>query len=214
MYRKQKIAVCDSRFAIYYRKMIYDKFAARYDKAFAPFERRFLKHWREETLSHLPENAGILEVGAGTGANFQFYPNCSHAVASEISIKMLKFAREKANSIELVQANAETLPFAESTFDAAFATLVFCSIPNPKKAFTELKRIIKSNGKIILLEHVRPNGLLGNAFDFLNLFTVALFEDHFNRQTTKIAADSGLKILKVEEKAFGIVNLIDCEVIK
>ncbi len=204
----------DSLLTIYYRKMIYDKFAAHYDKALAPFERRFLKHWRQETLSHLPENARILEIGAGTGANFPFYPNCSHAVASEISIKMLKFAREIANSVQLVQADAETLPFAESTFDAAFATLVFCSIPNPGKAFTELKRIIKPNGKIILLEHVRPNGLLGNTFDFLNIFTVALFEDHFNRQTAKIAADSGLKILKLEEKAFGIINLIVCEVVK
>jgi len=194
--------------------MLYDKFAAHYDKAFAPFERRFLSNWREETLSHLPENAGILEIGAGTGANFQFYPNCSRAVASEISIKMLEFAREKTDSVQLVQANAETLPFAESSFDAAFATLVFCSIPNPRKAFTELKRIIKPNGKIILLEHVRPNNLLGNAFDFLNLFTVALIEDHFNRQTAKVAAESGLKILKVKEKAFGIINLIICEVIK
>ncbi len=191
--------------------MIYDKLAKSYDKAFAPFEKRFLSKWRQETLSFLPENAKILEIGAGTGANFKFYPTCKHAVASEISLKMLDFARRKTNSIELIQATAETLPFAESSFDAAFATLVFCSIPKPENAFAELKRIIKPNGKIILLEHVRPNGLLGFMFDFLNIFTVAIIEDHFNRQTAKLAEDAGLKILEVKQKAFGIINLIICE---
>ena len=191
--------------------MIYDKFAKDYDKAFAPFEKRFLSKWREETLSYLPENSKILEIGAGTGANFQFYPTCQHAVASEISLKMLEFARRKTNSIELIQTNAETLPFAENTFDAAFATLVFCSITKPENAFAELQRIIKPKGKIVLLEHVRPNGLLGFAFDFLNILTVAMLEDHFNRQTAKLAEQSGLKVLEVKRKAFGIINLIVCE---
>ncbi len=191
--------------------MIYDKFAKSYDKAFAPFEKRFLSKWREETLSFLPENAKILEIGAGTGANFKFYPASKHAVASELSIKMLEFARRKTNSIQFIQANAETLPFAESSFDAAFATLVFCSIPKPENAFAELQRIVKPKGKIVLLEHVRPKGLLGFAFDVLNILTVAMIEDHFNRQTARLAENAGLKLLEVRQKAFGIVNLIVCE---
>lgn len=194
--------------------MIYDKFAKSYDKLFAPFEKRFLAKWRKETLSFLPENAQILEIGAGTGANFKFYPNAKCAIASEISIKMLELAREKTVSIKLVQANAETLPFAANSFDAAFATLVFCSIPKPENAFAELQRIVKTGGKIILLEHIRPKGLLGFIFDFINIFTTVLIEDHFNRETAKIAEKSGLKIIEIKEKAFGIVNLIVCEVIK
>ena len=191
--------------------MIYDKFAKGYDKALAPFEKRFLSRWRKETLSFLPENARLLEIGAGTGANFEFYPRSKHAVASEISVKMIELAAQKTNEIRLVQANAETLPFAANSFDAAFATLVFCSIPSPEKAFAELKRVVKPDGKIILLEHVRPKGFPGYAFDFLNIFTVALVEDHFNRQTAKLAANAGLKILEVKQKALGIVNLIICE---
>jgi ubiquinone/menaquinone biosynthesis C-methylase UbiE len=194
--------------------VIYDKLAKGYDRAFAPFERRFLAGWRRETLSFLPKNSRILEIGAGTGANFEFYPDCKYAAASEISCKMLEYAREKTNSIYLVRADAETLPFAENSFDAAFATLVFCSIPQPENAFTELRRVVKNGGVIVLLEHIRPPGFWGFAFDFLNVLTVALIEDHFNRQTAKIAETSGLKIVKIKEKAFGIVNLIVCEVVK
>lgn len=194
--------------------MIYDKLAGGYDKALAPFERRFLSAWRKEALSYLPENAKILEIGAGTGLNFRFYPKYRHAVACEISYKMLEAAQEKTDSIELVQTDAESLPFTENSFDAAFATLVFCSIPYPENAFRELKKVVKPNGKIVLLEHVRPKGLLGFAFDFLNIFTRLLIEDHFNRKTAPLAEKSGLRILEIKEKAFGIVNLIVCEVVK
>lgn len=192
---------------------VYDKFAKAYDAAFAPFEKRFLSRWRTETLELLPKDSVILEIGAGTGANFAFYPDSIHAVSSELSIKMLEIAKSKAGSNVLVQADAQNLPFAVNVFDAAFATLVFCSIPNPATAFAELRRVIKPGGKIILLEHVRPPGLLGYFFDGLNVLTVALIDDHFNRTTAELAIKSGLRIVEVRRKAFGIVNLIVCEVL-
>lgn len=192
----------------------YDRLAKFYDRAFEPFERRWLSRLRAETLALLPKDAILLEIGAGTGANFKFYPQNSQAVATEISNKMLEFASGKTDSIRLVQADAQFLPFPANLFDAAFATLVFCSIPSPEKAFAEMIRTVKPNGKIILLEHVRPKGLLGFCFDLLNLFTVALIDDHFNRRTARSAEEAGLKIVEIREKAIGILNLIVCEVIK
>jgi ubiquinone/menaquinone biosynthesis C-methylase UbiE len=194
-------------------KPIYDKLAGRYEKAFAPFERRFLSRWRQEVISHLPAGARILEIGAGTGANFPFYPPHKYAAAGEISCRMLEIAAQKnAPDIHLVQTDAQSLPFAANTFDAAFATLVFCSIREPQKAFAELQRVVSDKGRIVLLEHVRPPGLLGYVFDGLSILTESLIEDHFNRRTAKLAEGAGLKIIEIKQKAFGIVNLIVCEV--
>lgn len=191
---------------------VYDKFAPHYDRAFAPLERLGLRRWRREVTDLLPTNANILELGCGAGANFEFYPKCELAVSSEISIGMLEIADGKRRENHLIQADAQSLPFVPGAFDAAFATLVFCSVPDPALAFRELKRVVKPAGRVVLLEHVRPEGVLGPAFDLLNRATVALADDHFNRETAKSAADAGLKVLEVRKKLGTIVNLIVCEV--
>jgi ubiquinone/menaquinone biosynthesis C-methylase UbiE len=191
---------------------IYDKFAERYDTCFAPLERIGLSRYRKETLSLLPRDAAILELGCGTGANFEFYPSSQTAISTELSFEMIKRAKHKRRENILVNADAQQLPFAESVFDAAFATLVFCSIPQPERAFAELKRVIKPGGRVILLEHVRPDGILGPVFDGLNAITARLAEDHFNRRTAETAEACGLTIIEVRKKMAGIVNLIVCQV--
>lgn len=196
-------------------RVTYDRLASRYDSFMRPLERWFLARLRAETLASLPENASILEIGAGTGLNFPYYPRGTRsAVASELSSAMIDIARRKnrPQSTHLVQNSAETLPFADGSFDAAFATLVFCSLQSPEKAFSEARRVVKPGGTIALLEHVRPEGLAGWFFDALSLFTVALFDDHFNRRTVDDARRAGLQLLKVQRRAFGIINIIVCRV--
>ena len=191
--------------------MIYDKFAGFYDRAFAPMEKRFLARWRAEALAELPSDADLLEIGAGTGANFAYYPPHKLAVASEISLQMLFAAKSKTGRQQLVQADAQDLPFGDNAFDAAFGTLVFCSIPRPETAFRELRRVVRPSGRIVLLEHVRPAGPLGGVFDLVSIATVALIEDHFNRRTAELASAAGLDVTEVRRKAGGVVNLIVCE---
>lgn len=160
-------------------------------------------------------NGRLLEIGAGTGLNFQHYPPGAHGAATEPSREMLRLARTKPPpaGVRLVQNRAEALPFADDTFDAAFATLVFCSVASPTRAFAELRRVVRAGGRVVLLEHVRPPGLLlGHAFDALSFFTVRLFDDHFNRRTAADAERAGLRLLRVEPHALGIVQLIVCEV--
>ncbi|HEX8458120.1 MAG TPA: class I SAM-dependent methyltransferase [Pyrinomonadaceae bacterium] len=202
---------------------IYDAFAPHYERVIRPLERLVLSRLRAATLGALKSESDetgaggqvrLLEIGAGTGLNFAHYPPGAHGAATEPSRAMLRLAQRKLRpaGVRLVQASAEALPFADDTFDAAFATLVFCSVASPPRAFAELRRVVRAGGRIVLLEHVRPGGLLGPVFDALSLFTVPLCEDHFNRRTADEARRAGLRIIHIEPHALGILQLITCEV--
>jgi ubiquinone/menaquinone biosynthesis C-methylase UbiE len=192
----------------------YDEVAPHYDAAMRPLDRWFLARLRASTLRYLPDNARILEIGAGTGLNFIYYPDNALGVATEPSTEMLRLAAAKRRpaGVKLLQSCAEALPFKNSSFDAVFATLVLCSVKSPAKVFAEMRRVVRPGGTVLLLEHVRPAGLLGPVFDLLNLLTVALFDDHFNRRTAEEARASGLEVLRVEKSLLGIINLITCRV--
>jgi len=194
----------------------YDAYAPHYERVMRPLERLLLRRLRAAALRslHAGDGSRLLEIGAGTGLNFPYYPQAAHGAATEPSREMLRLARHKPRParVHLLQTRAEALPFADDTFDAAFATLVFCSLASPERAFAELRRVVRAGGRVVLLEHVRPAGLLGFVFDAINFFTVRLFEDHFNRRTALDAESAGLRILCVERHALGIVQIIVCEV--
>jgi ubiquinone/menaquinone biosynthesis C-methylase UbiE len=201
---------------------VYDRVAPCYDRWMRPFERAGLARLRARALSEVaPALAGpgatgrLLEVGAGTGGNFRFYPPGARAACVEPSGEMLLRAASKperpAGSL-LARSFAERLPFAAAAFDAALATLVFCSVESPAAGLSELKRVVRAGGRVVLLEHVRPSGALGYAFDALNVLTVALMDDHFNRRPAEEARRAGLEVLKVEKYLLGVVQLIVCRV--
>ncbi len=194
-------------------RAIYDRVARHYDAAMRPLERWFLTRLRERVFDSLPRQGRILELGAGTGRNFDFYPNGIAGIATDPSAEMLSIARQKSiGRVRLVQSCAESLPFEKHSFDAALATLVFCSVESPAQAFAELRRVVKPGGIVVLLEHVRPGGLLGPVFDLLSLVTTSLFADRFNRRTAEAARAAGLEVIAHEKRMVGIINLIVCRV--
>ena len=191
----------------------YDSVAHYYEGVMGPFQRWGLDQLRRETISQLPAGR-ILEIGAGTGLNFVHYPRDAHGVATEFSREMLNIAstKNRPSGVQLLQNRAEDLPFKTHSFDAAFATLVFCSVEHPAAAFAELRRVVRPGGTVVLLEHVRPRGILGPLFDLMNIFTTRLFEDHVNRRTAKMVSEAGLEVVDVKSRLLGIINLIKCRV--
>jgi ubiquinone/menaquinone biosynthesis C-methylase UbiE len=172
----------------------YNDLASNYEKI-SGFERRFFPTLRAEALSLLPASGRILEVGAGTGLNFIHYPAGASGVASEPNSEMIEHARDKQKParVSLVRNYAEQLPFPNDSFEAAFETLVLCSVASPRAALNELRRVVRRGGRIVLLD-------------------VPLFGDHMNRRTSELAKSAGLEIVEVRAAAWGIINLITCKV--
>jgi len=190
----------------------YDRQARWYDVAVAPVEALALLGLRRRLWSAVDGSRRVLEIGVGTGRNLSHYPRTSRAVALDLSPEMLKRAARKAKrtgrKVDLLLADTQHLPFKDGVFDTVLATLVFCSVPDPVRGLTEAARVVRPDGQVILLEHVRPeNGVLGKAMDALNRLT-AQGGENVNRDTAANVRRAGLKIQREEKYRMSIVKLL------
>lgn len=131
---------------------LYDKTSRWYDFLDWPFEHFRYKKIRTDLWSGL--EGRVLDLGCGTGANSPFYPNAAQITACDLSWGMLKQFRNKARKTLCIQANAFSLPFADSSFDSVVSTFVCCVVSNPQQAAKEMTRVLKPGGEIRTLEYV------------------------------------------------------------
>jgi ubiquinone/menaquinone biosynthesis C-methylase UbiE len=143
--------------------------------------------WRRELLARA--SGKVLEIGVGTGKNFPYYPPGVNLVGVDIAEKMLGPARERALKmklpVQLMVADVQDLDFRDDTFDTAASTFVFCSVPDPVRGLRELRRVVRPDGRILLLEHVR-NGPTKTAslMGFFNPLVAQLFGPNIENHLT------------------------------
>jgi ubiquinone/menaquinone biosynthesis C-methylase UbiE len=115
-----------------------------------------LAAYRQTTIS--AAQGRVLEIGVGSGLNLPLYGSAVDFVCGiDPSPELLDHARDRIGGtrvpVWLVRASAEQLPFADATFDTLVMTWTLCSIPDPNAALGEMRRVLKSRGQLVFVEH-------------------------------------------------------------
>ena len=149
----------------------------------------------------------VLELAVGTGRNFRYYNEDCEITTIDLSPEMLKRAIEKAKkldrNIKTSVGSAESLDFADDSFDCVVETLALCTYTDPIKALSEMQRVCKKDGLILLLEHgISENSLVRKWQNWREAPHYRRIGCHLTRNPFEIVESAGLEI--EESKKYGI----------
>ena len=137
-------------------KKIYDVHSSFYDVTFGKLVKRRI----EEAIRHMniADTDKVLDLGIGTGASLNFYPNRGRIIGVDLSPGMLRECRKKIahrglDHATVFQADAMRLPFGDDTFDHVFISHVISVVSDPYKLVMEAQRVAKPGARIVILNH-------------------------------------------------------------
>ena len=194
-------------------KQRYERIAPYFDGYQAIMEGLFYRRWRKKLWAKV-DGLHILEVGVGTGKNFDYYPVDAQITAIDFSPAMLKQAehkkRRKAVAVTLNLMDVQSLCYADNSFDVVIASFVFCSVPLPQKGLKELCRVCKPDGQVLLVEQVissRP--LLASLMNLINPMIRRVMGANINRNTLKQVKSCGFSNVRIDADSSDVFKLIE-----
>lgn len=129
-----------------------------YDRVMRKSEEACLSEWRKDLLAEIEGH--VLEIGAGTGVNLQFYPSTiqrlvlsepDHHMRAKLATRLVGM---DISPVELSDGSADALPFSAGDFDVVVCMLVLCSVPDLHHAIGEIRRVLTPGGRLVFMEHV------------------------------------------------------------
>lgn len=192
----------------------YNRVARWYDWLEGILELLGLRSLRRQLLQRA--HGRVLEVAVGTGKNLAHYPRDCRIIALDLSIEMMKVARNRAANLPspvfFLVADAEALPFAGRSFDTVVSSLSTCTFPHPIVSLTEMARVCRTDGKILLLEHGRSDRERIRRWQDrqADLFAKPL-GCHWNREPLDLAHKAGVTVNRAQRLFFGIFHQIEAK---
>ena len=152
----------------------------------------------------------VLDVGCGTGENFEYLGRASSVTALDLSAEMIEEARRRRRQlgadVRLLVGDAQELPFPEARFDTVVSAFSSCTFPDYAAAFGEMVRVTKPGGRVLLVEHGRSSvGWIARRQD-RNLERV--LERSACRNNRDVAADLAEAGLEPEEHAVSHLGMM------
>jgi SAM-dependent methyltransferase len=150
----------------------------------------------------------VIEVGAGDGLNFAFYPpEVVRVTAVEPEPSLRARASEVAGErVEVVDGTAEALPVADASADAVVACLVLCSVEDQDRALGEITRVLKPGGVLRFYEHVVAENRAGagvqQVLDRSGLWPTLAAGCHLTRDTRAAIVRNGFTLQ--DERRFSV----------
>ncbi|MEZ4746352.1 MAG: bifunctional demethylmenaquinone methyltransferase/2-methoxy-6-polyprenyl-1,4-benzoquinol methylase UbiE [Calditrichia bacterium] len=218
---------------------MFDRIAHRYDLLNRMLSLGQDVVWRKKVARHLPEQPElhVLDVATGTGDLIIFMQQANAAVKSGIGIdmaeKMLEFGRPKlekagiSDRFSLKTGNAVAIPFSDNQFDATTISFGIRNVIDVPKALSEMHRVLKKNGRALILEFSLPNNALlrglylfyfrnilprigglisGDSFAYRYLNdTVESFP--YGEEFCNLMRDAGFRDVKMAPLTFGIATI-------
>jgi ubiquinone/menaquinone biosynthesis C-methylase UbiE len=179
-------------------------FAMTYDRQLAKVERAGLHAMRTELLADA--SGEVLEIGAGTGANLDIYgPKVASLTLTEPEPPMMRrLKRHVATSgltAMVLRAPAEDLPFEDQSFDVVVSTLVLCGVSDQPRALRQIRRVLRSGGQLLFIEHVRAeDARLARRQDRMNRCNRFVVGCECNRPTLTTIRDAGFDVTTLDRQ--------------
>ena len=109
----------------------------------------------------IPATEGrVLEIGIGSGLNLPFYSrNVARVIGLEPSPRLWAMARRVERtgngSVEFIEGSAEAIPLQDASVDTVVTTWTLCSIPDALRALRDMRRVLRTGGRLLFVEHGR-----------------------------------------------------------
>lgn len=146
--------------AIEVKRRLYAKEASKYGLE-TDFTERWLFGTEHRSWACSKATGHTLEVAIGTGLNLPHYPPDVRLSGIDLSPEMLALAvtraRELGRTIGLTEGDAQDLPFADRSFDTVVCTYALCSVRDDARAISEMHRVLRPGGRLILVDHIRSS---------------------------------------------------------
>jgi ubiquinone/menaquinone biosynthesis C-methylase UbiE len=191
-------------------RRIWDRYAARYDRDIVRCERLLFSGGREWATAQA--RGDVLEVAVGTGRNLPYYGTEVRTLTGvDLSPEMVAKARQRATALgraaDLRVGNAHSLDFPEASFDTVVCTISLCNIPDDRAAISEMYRVLRPGGRLVLIDHVASDRWwLLQVQRVFELVTRRTNGDYQTRRPLPIVAARGFVVSHSQRSKLGSVE--------